>query len=180
MDIMMPALNGMDAARLLREKDEKVMIIFVTNMQQYAIQGYEVGAFDFIVKPITYPELKLKFTRALGKLQPISSSILIRSESGLVRLMPQDIAYVEVRKHHCIYHTRNGEYRQYQTLKSAESQLLSHGFARCNNYLLVNLAYVTRVEDMTVFVNGDALQISHPRKKEFTAQVEAHFGGVTV
>ena len=48
MDIMMPMLNGMDAARLLREKDEKVILIFVTTMRQYAIQGYEVAASDFI------------------------------------------------------------------------------------------------------------------------------------
>ena len=52
MDIMMPMLNGMDAARLLREKDEKVILIFVTTMRQYAIQGYEVAASDFIVKPV--------------------------------------------------------------------------------------------------------------------------------
>ena len=62
MDIMMPMLNGMDAAKLLREKDEKVVLIFVTTMRQYAIQGYEVSATDFIVKPVTYPEFALKFT----------------------------------------------------------------------------------------------------------------------
>ena len=85
MDILMPMMNGMDAARILREKDEKVMVIFVTNMQQYAIQGYEVGAFDFILKPVSYPEFKLKFTRALSKLMPQkkAASVLIKSESGI-------------------------------------------------------------------------------------------------
>ena len=93
MDILMPMLNGMDASRLLREKDEKVMVIFVTNMQQYAIQGYEVGAFDFILKPVRYPEFKLKFTRAMSKLMPQKkvASILIKSESGIVRLTPDQI-----------------------------------------------------------------------------------------
>ena len=68
MDIMMPMLNGMDAAKLLREKDEKVILIFVTTMRQYAIQGYEVAASDFIVKPVAYPEFALKFTKVLARL----------------------------------------------------------------------------------------------------------------
>ena len=54
MDIMMPMMNGMDAAHLLREKDDKVMLIFVTSMRQYALQGYDVAAADFIVKPVPY------------------------------------------------------------------------------------------------------------------------------
>lgn len=169
MDILMPMMNGMDAARVLREKDDRVMIIFVTNMQQYAIQGYEVGAFDYIVKPISYPEFRLKFTRALSKLLPQkkAANILIKTETGYVRLTPEQITYVEVRQHHCIYHTKQGEFRQYQTMKSVEQQLDLYGFTRCNNFLLINLAYVTKIEGMTVFVNGEALQISYPRKKVF-------------
>ena len=56
MDIKMPMLDGMDAARFLRERDQKVVLVFVTTMRQYAIQGYDVDAADFIVKPVNYPE----------------------------------------------------------------------------------------------------------------------------
>lgn len=52
-------------------------------------------------------------------------------------------------------------------MKSVESSLGGQGFARCNNFLLVNLAYVDRIDGMTAFVGGDALQISHPRRKAF-------------
>lgn len=178
MDILMPMMNGMDAARVLREKDEKVMVIFVTNMQQYAIQGYEVGAFDFILKPICYPEFKLKFTRALGKLMPQkkAASVLIKSESGVVRLTPEQIIYVEVQQHHCIYHTTQGDYKQYQTMKSVETQLADYGFARCNNYLLVNLAYIRKIEGMNVYVKDEVLQISYPRKKQFSEKFSEFMG----
>lgn len=178
MDILMPMLNGMDASRLLREKDEKVMVIFVTNMQQYAIQGYEVGAFDFILKPVRYPEFKLKFTRAMSKLMPQKkvASILIKSESGIVRLTPDQILYVEVQQHHCVYHTRQGDFRQYQTMKSVELQLGEYGFARCNNYLLVNLAYVRKIDGMSVYINDTALPISYPRRKQFCDKFEEFMG----
>ncbi len=178
MDILMPMMNGMDASRVLREKDDKVMIIFVTNMQQYAIQGYEVGAFDFILKPVTYPEFKLKFTRALSKLMPqkTTANILIKSESGMVRLTPEQIIYVEVQQHHCIYHTKLGDYRQYQTMKSVETQLADFYFARCNNYLLVNLAYVSKIDGMNVHVNGEVLPVSYPRKKQFSDKFSDFMG----
>lgn len=181
MDIMMPMMNGMDAVRALREKDEKVMVIFVTNMQQYAIQGYEVGAFDYILKPVHYPEFKLKYTRAISKLMPQKkvANILIKSDSGMVRLTPEQIMYVEVQQHHCVYHTRHGTFRQYQTMKSVETQLSEYGFARCNNYLLVNLAYVSKIEGMSVYVGDVPLPISYPRKKPFCDQFE-EFMGVSI
>lgn len=169
MDIMMPMMNGMDASRLLREKDGKVVLIFVTSMRQYAIQGYEVAASDFIVKPVTYPEFALKFTKVLGRLGGVhSSDVLLKTDTGYVRLSPAEIRYVEVKGHHCVYHTAEGEYRQYQTMKSVEASLEGCGFVRCNNFLLVNLAAVEKIDGMSVFVDGDELQMSHPRRKAFT------------
>ena len=169
MDIMMPMMNGMDASRMLREKDDKVMLIFVTSMRQYAIQGYEVSASDFIVKPLSYPEFSLKFTRALSKLpKRDTGDILIKTETGYAKLQPGQITYVEVRGHHCVYHTVGAEYRQYQTMKSVEEALDGQGFARCNNFLLVNLAHVDRLEGLSVWVRGEELQMSHPRRKAFS------------
>ncbi len=168
MDIMMPMMNGMDAAHLLRQKDQKVLLVFVTSMRQYAIQGYEVTASDFIVKPVKYPEFSLKFTRLLDKVTPSAGTdIILKSESGFVRLTPSQILYVEVSAHHCVYHTKLGEYRQYQSMKSVESALNGQGFARCSNFTLINLAYVTRVDGMSVYLDDIECSMSHPRKKAF-------------
>ena len=171
MDIKMPMLDGMDAAHLLRERDGKVILVFVTTMRQYAIQGYDVNASDFIVKPVAYPEFALKFTRLLGKVDwralSTGQDVFIKTENSFVRLSPADIHYVEVKGHYCVYHTAGGEYRRYQALKSAEAALPAESFARCNNFLLVNLAHVDKVEGMSVFVAGEELQISHPKRKAF-------------
>lgn len=178
MDIMLPMLNGMDAAHVLREKDSKVMLVFVTSMTQYAIAGYEVSASDFIVKPVKYPQFKLKLTRLLDRLQDEPQKrqpdILIKTDSGIIRILPRNILYVEVRAHHCIYHTRDGEYRQYQTMKSVAEILEPLGFAKCNNYLLVNLGQVTHVSGMSVFIAGEELPISHPRKNDFVSKFSAY------
>ena len=99
MDIMMPMLDGMQAARLLRQKDNKVALVFVTTMRQYAVQGYEVDACDFLVKPVTYPEFALKFTRILTKVpQPDTGrEVFLKTENSFVRLSSRDILYVESR-----------------------------------------------------------------------------------
>lgn len=65
MDIELPEMNGMDAAKKLREIDMSVTLVFVTNMAQYAVKGYEVGAVDYIVKPVSYYDFSLKLRRIL-------------------------------------------------------------------------------------------------------------------
>ena len=65
LDIEMPKMNGIDAAREIRKRDQRVLIIFITNMAQYAINGYEVGALDFVLKPIKYFSFSMKLEKAL-------------------------------------------------------------------------------------------------------------------
>ena len=69
MDIQLPLMSGMDAAKKLRETDKKVLIVFVTNLAQYAVEGYEVNAFDFILKPVEYEGFKMRFERVLKELE---------------------------------------------------------------------------------------------------------------
>lgn len=68
LDIRIPDLAGMDVAKKIREVDQNVMIIFVTNLTQYAIEGYSVEAFDYILKPIQYASFSAKLDRALRML----------------------------------------------------------------------------------------------------------------
>lgn len=65
MDIQLPDMSGMDAARALRAVDSEVTLVFVTSMVQYAVSGYEVSALDFIVKPVSYPNFAMKMKRVL-------------------------------------------------------------------------------------------------------------------
>lgn len=172
MDIRMPYMNGMDAAHKLRELDKNVILIFVTSLRQYAVQGYEVDALDYVVKPISYYEFALKLSRAIQRL-PMGekNELVVSTVDGIVKLMPEDIRYLESVGHHVLYHGRDKEYRQYGSLSSAEKKWKTYGFARCNSCYLVNLRYVEDVKGYTATVGGIKLQISQPRKKAFVSEL---------
>lgn len=169
MDILMPSMNGMDAAEILRQKDSDVMLIFVTTMQQYAIRAYDVSAADYILKPVVYSHFRLKFTGLLRQLRqgPFGERILLKTEQGLIRLSPETITYVEMQGHFCIYHTNSGDYSQYQTMKSAAQALKKYGFSQCHSYLLVNLACVSQCSADEVCLPGKTLPISQTRSRSF-------------
>lgn len=176
MDIRMPYMNGMDAAHRLRALDQKVMLIFLTSLTQYAVAGYEVDALDYIIKPVNYYDFALKLTRAVKRIPApeTTDSITISTEVGWIRLDTGDIRYIETDGHHVLYHTLCGDYRQYSTLNDLEKKLVQYGFFRCNSCYLVNLRYVTSVKAYTAFLDICELKISQPRKKEFLRRLATY------
>ena len=90
MDIKMPGIHGMEAARQLRRLDQQVALIFVTTLVQYAIAGYEVGALYYLLKPLHYHEFVLKLTSALKRISR-SDVIIIRSGQKVHRIDLSDI-----------------------------------------------------------------------------------------
>ncbi len=182
LDIDMPDLNGMDAARNLRKIDGGVALIFVTNMAQYAIRGYEVDADDFIVKPIKYGNLEIKLDRVLKKHGKKDVPRVAVYDDGAARYIAvEEIRYVEVIKHSIIYHTVYGEYEKRGALKAEYALFTENGFAQCNKSCLVNLRFVLGVADHTLHIakrrgepDYDELSVSHPRKKEFVRTLNCY------
>ena len=168
MDIQMKFMDGMSAAEEIRKLDSEVIIIFVTNMKQYAIRGYAVEALDYIVKPISYFAFSQRMFRAIERLEHKQTRVLILNiKSGVVRVETSDIYYMECQRHMLIYHTARGRYELSGTMKDAEEQLKEDHFFRANKGYLVNLAHVDSIRDDCAVVKNEMLAISRPRKKEF-------------
>lgn len=178
MDIGLPKMGGMEAAGRLRELDQTTTLIFVTNMAQFAVRGYEVDAFDFVVKPVSYSNFALKLQRCLNKLGTrTDTEVIIPISDGLYRISSSQIKYIEISGHKMIYHTTNGTIKVYGNLKEVESVLNGRMFVRCNSCYLVNLNFVFAIRGYTVVVGEDELQISRPRKKAFIQAVNDYLGG---
>ena len=168
MDIMLPDGDGMSAIAKIRERDADVTVIFVTNMSQYAVKGYEVRALDFIVKPVSYSNFSVKLDGALAVIrQRAGKNLWISNKDGKTCLRSVRIKYIEVMKHTLVFHTLDGEFMQSGVLNNVQSELAGEPFSLCNRCYLVNLRYVTAVRAFDVYLGEEKLQISHSKRVTF-------------
>ena len=178
LDIEMPKVNGMDAAEKIREMDENVVLMFITNMAQYAIRGYSVGALDFVMKPISYYTFSMKIKRALKRVQKKElAAVLLNLSDGVKKLEVSQIYYVEVQNRMLHYYTEEGEFVVRASLQSAENALPANVFAKCNHWYLVNLMHVTAVHKNTAFVGPFELEISRRNRGGFLKALTEYMGG---
>ncbi len=181
MDIELPMMNGLEAAAKLRQRDRQAVLIFVTNMAQYAVKGYEVDALDFMVKPVRYADFSFRMRRACRAIRMNRKrEITIPIPGGLYRVTSDDLLYVEVLGHKSLYHLQGETVETRETLTAAQRRLENWGFLRCNSCYLVNPAHIEWVKGYVVKVGGDELQISHPKRKEFMEQLSSWYarGGI--
>lgn len=180
LDIEMPFLSGMETAKRLRALDDAVCLVFVTNVAQYAVEGYTVQAAGYLLKPVAYYQFSVMLEKLMLTLDRRErSELLLPVSGGMERVDVAAVLYVEVRNHWLYYHTVSGEPKVVRgTMGDAEQQLAPLGFARCSQSYLVNLKYVERVRSDAVLVGGEALTISRARRKPFLKQLTDYLGGV--
>ena len=179
LDIQMPDMLGMDVAKRIRQMDNRVMIMFITMLTQYALEGYSVGAFDYVLKPVRYEEFSTKMDRVCRMLahQTTSQTLELRTKEDIRRVSADDVTYIEVSNHDILIHTGSEVYRQWGNLKSYEEKLAAAHFVRCNACYLVNLKYVRGVSGDTVTVHQDELAISKAKRKDFLVALAQYKGG---
>lgn len=179
LDIQMAKENGIDIAKKIRETDSTSIIVFVTNMANLAVKGYEVDASDFIVKPLEYFSFKIKMNRIMERVRQNSEigSTLIQTENGKIKVKASSIRYIEVFKHHLIYHLTDGDYQAYGSLSQVEEKL-GDDFSRCANCYLVNLRYVKKIDAYDLYLAGEdnPLRISLAKKKTFMEDLTRYIG----
>ncbi len=167
LDIEMPHLNGIEVAKEIRKSDPHVVIIFITNSAKYAVKGYEVGAFDYMMKPLEYESFAVKFSLALSAIHSKDAfSILLPQEEGSRNVAISEIIYIEVRNHWLYIITKDAEYKMLGSLKEMNDQLSDYHFIMCNKSYLINLKHVSKVNSENVVMYGNhELKMSRSRRK---------------
>ena len=177
MDIQMKFVDGMTAAKEIRKMDSEVTIIFISNLAQYAIRGYEVDALDYIIKPVTYFAFSQKLSKAISRMQKRKNRfITVTVKGGVQRIDTTDIYYVESFGHNLIFHTKQQDYISGVTMKSAEELLANMNFSRGNKCYLINLEHVEGIQDNCAIINGEKLMLSRNKKTSFMQELTKYWG----
>lgn len=177
LDIEMEKLNGIQTAKEIRKKDKDVMILFITNLFQYAIEGYEVEAIDFVIKPINYFSFSARMEKVLKKLeQKVRRLVPFQVRKEMVMLNAHDIILVETSNKKTLIKTEGETVNCSEPMQEIQSKLEPFGFYRCHSGFLINMNYIKRLNSETVLVANFEVPVSKHRKKDFYQAVAAYQG----
>lgn len=173
LDIDMPGADGLSLARKLRSQGEDVQIVFVTGLAEYALEGYDVEAVSYLIKPIDKGRFFACLDRALERCGREVPALLLETPGGMARVKVRDICYLESAAHdtwvHCAQEKepircRVGIRQLEERLGQQGESFYKLAFFKIHRSYLVNLAYVNRIEKKeAVMDSGEALPVARSK-----------------
>jgi len=149
LDIEMPGMTGLEAARLVLDRPERPAVVFVTAHEHYAVDAFAVEAFDYLVKPLEPERLERvveRLAQARKRDAPPVDKIAVVSSAGAKTLLDYDaVHWVEAEGDYSRVHTYDRGYLSTSSLRELEELLPSARFARIHRSHLVNLGKVAAV-----------------------------------
>lgn len=172
-------MDGITAAKILREQGCTAVIILVTNYIQYAVDGYEFQAFHFLKKPVEYQRFTQVLRRAMQRAdQRSNASTSVRCGDGWHQVSLAALAYCETDRGGVLLHCGSQVLRCRMSISQLEKQLDAYAFFRCHTAYLVNLAEIERIGPTDLSLrDGTVIPVSRHRKKAFREALAAFWGG---
>lgn len=160
LDIQMPGMDGMTLARHIRERDEQIAVVFVTNYADYIYEGYDVSALHYLMKPVSDEKLFAVLDRAAENRKRFGRALSLNADGATIYLPLNEIRYLEVRQNYVTVHAKE-EYTVKKTLGELEKGL-DDGFFRTGRSFIVHLLYVRKITKTDVVLKDGALvPLSH-------------------
>ena len=177
LDIQMGKLDGLETARFIRKFNKETVLIFVTNMAQFAIKGYEVDALDFILKPVSMASIIYVLDKAMKRLSGGAQALFsLKTAEDTISLSANDITYVEVFDHNLVYHTTRGDYTVRGKLSDVIEKLNPDRFVMCNRSFIVNLRHISNVTQDSVLIGDTRISVSKSHRKELMKRFSSFLG----
>ncbi len=182
LDISMRGQNGMELARQIREKEKDVILVFVTSDASYVFDGYEVGAYRYLMKPVDEKKLWeiLDYARTQKEVEE-ENYILVKKDSQSVRVNLKDIIYIEAQKHYVNLCMEN---KESINIKTAFTELLQETQEKSDTILLTHRSYAVNIEKVVrigrtecVLSDSSVIPVSRSFYKEVNeAFIKYHLG----
>lgn len=162
LDMQMKELDGIETAKAIKEYDKYGLIIIITSVLEYAVRGYSIDAYDFLLKPVDEKKFSQILMNASKELQArLNKSYLVKTRDRMIALRLSDLVYVESNKKKVILHTDSDVYENSENISTAEKRLQSDGFIRISRFYLVNVHHITEIGIREIIVStGERLVYS--------------------
>lgn len=177
LDVEMPLIDGIQAAAQIRERDARVVIVFMSRFERYAIKGYYAGAWRYLLKPVRWDDFRKEMEIPVKKLlREKDQTIHIKNDAGVYAIPLEEVSYLEVNsKKNVDIHTSDRVIECYHTLSEMEKMLPTDHFFRCHNSFIVNFDYIVKIEnDLIQMRGGENVMLSRRRKREFMQKYMEH------
>ena len=146
LDINMPELNGLNLGKIIRKLNPAMKIIFVTAYREYAVDAFEIQAFDYLLKPYSEDRIEKLLSRLSVEKKQISNKVSISVGEKIMVFNTEDIIVVEADKKESRVYTTKECYLTKMKISDWEEQLPENQFYRCHRSYLVNLSKVREIE----------------------------------
>ena len=161
LDLFMPQMNGVEAARQLRRQDTLCELVFATTSRDHGMEGYELHAMDYITKPFSQRDVDSVMDWFLHLRAEKRRELTVRTQEGEEeRIRTQDIRFIESRGHTCVIHAHGREVSVRRSIDELAAEL-DAGFFRCHKSFLLNFAHVAKLEKRAFLMDdGTSVPIS--------------------
>ncbi len=191
LDIQMPGMDGMKAARILRTMGNKTILVFVTAVEEYVFQAFDVGAVQYIVKPFDRSKLIETIKKAVDlaiERESVESalsdaketkderrSFIIKSGGVNTRIIIAEIVYAEDLEHRIILHMKDKQSIEYYGKMTDLEQVAGSDFFRLHRAYLINLSYVKSYDAKTVNVQGEEIPVARGKYQELVKSYLSYY-----
>ncbi len=166
-------MDGMEAARAFREKNKDTVLIFITALEEYVFQAFDVGAFHYLVKPFTDEKFAKVLLAAVSQVKEaglpagfLEKCIWVKRKGVRTKVLLEDIQYAEVYNRKIILHRIDGDVEYYGKMAELE-KMAGEDFFRTHRAYLVNLKHVVRYDAATVSLDQGTALMAKPKFPEF-------------
>ena len=167
LDIQMGEMNGLELAREIRKNNESVEIIFITGFFDYAAEGYDVAALNYLMKPVSEEKLLNILDKATEKLYKPESCLIIQISDSRLRIPFGKITYIEAFAHYVQINTSDGKVIETRQNISTLAEQLGKAFFRCHRSYIVSLKYTSQISKTDIILDsGKLIPLSRRLYKE--------------
>ena len=176
LDIDMPGKDGIEVARLIREINQELLIVFLTGITTRVFESFKVGAFRYVRKSHFKEEIEECIQSALKKMRAQTECYIIKTEEGWIKLLVKDIMYFLCVNRHVEVHTIQACYKTtIRRMKDVEEQFENKNFTKIHRGCMVNLGYIKTIEEQKVILdNNELLVMSRYRMQQVFSAYKNH------